>query len=231
MNLLLDWCSYEAAKYACEHWHYSKCVPVAKLNAIGVWEDSKFIGCIVFSYGANNNIAKPYGLTQYQCVELTRVALKDHKTPVTKLVKIALKFLRKKNKDLELVVSYADLKQGHYGGIYQAGNLVFVGATADTTQLINGKEMHRRSVYSTYGTNSTKELKKRFGVTASFIKTDPKFKYLYPLSDDMRRKIEPLRKPYPKKGVGSVNGSTSAFQAESGGSIPTPTHGVRNACR
>jgi hypothetical protein len=28
--LKLDWCSHEAAKYACENWHYSKCVPNQK---------------------------------------------------------------------------------------------------------------------------------------------------------------------------------------------------------
>ena len=44
VELKLDWCSYEAAKYACEHWHYSKCMPVGKTVKIGVWENKKYIG-------------------------------------------------------------------------------------------------------------------------------------------------------------------------------------------
>jgi trehalose 6-phosphate synthase/phosphatase len=36
--LKLDWCSHEAAKYACEKWHYSGRVPTSKSARIGVWE-------------------------------------------------------------------------------------------------------------------------------------------------------------------------------------------------
>jgi hypothetical protein len=38
VDLKVDFCSHEAAKYACEHWHYSRCVPASKLIKIGVWE-------------------------------------------------------------------------------------------------------------------------------------------------------------------------------------------------
>jgi hypothetical protein len=50
--LKLDWCSHEAAKYACEHWHYSKCVPKQKTVKIGVWENSVFIGCVISDHSA-----------------------------------------------------------------------------------------------------------------------------------------------------------------------------------
>ena len=75
MNLHLDWASHESCKYAVEHWHYSRSLPVGKLVKIGVWEDKKFIGCVIFARGANMNIGKPYGLDQTECVELARVAL------------------------------------------------------------------------------------------------------------------------------------------------------------
>jgi hypothetical protein len=29
-ELKIDWASHEAAKYACENWHYSKCLPAGK---------------------------------------------------------------------------------------------------------------------------------------------------------------------------------------------------------
>jgi len=44
VDLRLDWCSHAAAKYAVEHWHYSKTMPVSKRVNIGVWEGEKFIG-------------------------------------------------------------------------------------------------------------------------------------------------------------------------------------------
>jgi hypothetical protein len=57
-DLRIDWATHEAAKYACEHWHYSKCMPSGKLVKIGVWEDDIYIGAIIYGRGANNNMAK-----------------------------------------------------------------------------------------------------------------------------------------------------------------------------
>lgn len=65
----LDWCSFEAAKFACENYHYSKVVPAGKLVKIGVWERGQFKGCILFGRGANNNLGKPYALSQSECAE------------------------------------------------------------------------------------------------------------------------------------------------------------------
>lgn len=50
--LIVDWSTHKSVKYACENWHYSKSVPVPPLVKIGAWEDSQFIGVIVFSRGA-----------------------------------------------------------------------------------------------------------------------------------------------------------------------------------
>ena len=82
MSLKLDWCSREAAKYAVEHWHYSKSLPSCDLITVGVWEDEVFIGAVIYSRGANPNLNKPYGLKKTEVCELARVALNIHKTPV-----------------------------------------------------------------------------------------------------------------------------------------------------
>lgn len=71
-SLKIDWATHEAAKFACEKWHYSETMPVPPIVKIGVWENSKFIGVILFSRGASPDLLKPYGLTQYQGCELTR---------------------------------------------------------------------------------------------------------------------------------------------------------------
>jgi len=189
-DLRLDWCSYEAAKYAVEHWHYSRCMPVGKLVKIGVWEAGQFIGCVLFGRGANNHIGQPYGLTQNECCELVRVALSEHVSPVTRIVACALRFLRSQSPGIRLVVSYADPEQGHVGSIYQAGNWLYVGTScAQADVMYKGVKMHKRTAVSKFGSAA--------GMVSSAVFY--KLKYLMPLDDAMRKQIEPLRQPYPKR--------------------------------
>lgn len=199
MNLHLDWCSHKAAKYAVEHWHYSGCMPVGKTFKIGVWEDGNFIGVIIYSRGANRNLGGPYGLGQDECCELTRVAMRDHKTPVSKMMAISFKFLKKHNPNMRLIISYADPQQGHHGGIYQATNWIYVGASKMRNILCKGKIYHPKSLYSKYKTQAVPWLQKHVDPNARWIDVPAKHKYLMPLDNDMRKQIVPLHKPYPKR--------------------------------
>ena len=140
-ELKIDWATHEAAKYAVENWHYSKSIPKSKLVKIGVWENQKFIGVVIFSPGATPNLGSPYGLTQRECVELSRVALTKHSTPVSRILSIALRFLVNANPKLRLVVSFADRDQSHHGVIYQATNWIYDGTGSPATfYLIHGKK-------------------------------------------------------------------------------------------
>lgn len=190
-ELKLDWCSHEAAKYAVEKWHYSHVMPAGKIVKIGVWENDVFIGVVLFSRGANNNIGKPYGLKQTEICELTRVALHKHQTPVSRIVSIAIKMLRKQSLEIRLIVSYADeQQQGHIGGVYQAMNWLYAGSSqAQQEVMYKGAVMHKRTANSLLGTI--------VGMDKSPILW--KHKYLYPLDDAMRKQIAPLSKPYPKR--------------------------------
>lgn len=128
MTLLIRPCTFNSAKYAVEHWHYSKCMPAGKLVKYGVWEDDKFIGAVVYGRGANQYVPQSLGLKVTECCELVRVALKAHITPTTKVVAISLKMLRKDNPGIRKVYSYADeTNQGHKGVIYHAGNWQYLG--------------------------------------------------------------------------------------------------------
>lgn len=216
-NLRLDWCSREAAKYAVEHWHYSQTMPVSKMNSIGVWENTKFIGAVLFSWGANPNLSKAYGLKMTECAELVRVALTQHIASVSRILKIAIAMIKTKNSGLRLLVSFADTAEGHHGGIYQAGNWIFDGDTKQKFDYIHrGKRLQRRA-YT--GCNFGKG-KKALPVDAIKVISPPKHRYLFPLDDAMKKQIEPLRKPYPKR-IQSVDSDTPTNQLESGGAIPT----------
>jgi hypothetical protein len=115
--LKIDWATHQAAKYAVENWHYSESMPAGKLVKVGAWENGKFIGVVLFGRGANNNIGKPYGLSQTAACELVRIALTKHITPVSKIAAIAMRFLKANSPGLRLIISYADPLQGHHWGI------------------------------------------------------------------------------------------------------------------
>lgn len=188
--LKIDWCTFEAAKYAVEHWHYSKVMPAGKIVKIGVWEDDKFIGCVLFSRGSNPHLHMAYDLKMAEICELTRVALSIHRTPVTKIIKIALIMLKNTNPDMKLVFSFADQNQNHTGKIYQAGNWIFVGIGKSSPQwYYKGEWRHQRSIGSIFNTLVGLKLKKRFILD--------KYKYLMPLDKETKNRIIHLSKPYP----------------------------------
>lgn len=217
--LRLDWCSHEAAKYAVEKWHYSRSMPVGKVAKVGAWEDGKYIGCVLFARGANNNLYKPYGLEQTEGCELVRVALSIHQSPVSRIVRVALMLLKKQSPGMRLVVSFADKKHGHHGGIYQAGGWLFSGTIKPPTEYVwQGKFVHSMQIQTMIRSGHIKDrsgLQKRAGSS--------KHRYLMPLDAEMRAQIAPLAKPYPKRTrAGSDTLDTPANHAGEGGSIPTP---------
>ena len=214
VNLKIDWATHEAAKYACENWHYSKCTPAGKLVKIGVWENERFIGVVIFSRGANNTLGAPYGLSQTECCELTRIALHSHVNPVSRIMKLALIFLRKNSPGIRLIISFADPEQGHHGGVYQATNWIYNGKTnAADEYVVNGKRMHGRSMRALYGTHVGKKfIQKVLGSS--------KHRYIMPLDDEMRKKVKSLARPYPKR-ASSKDIVAVCDQQTEGGENPT----------
>jgi len=220
-KLHLDWCSYEAAKYACENWHYSKCMPAGKIAKIGIWENKKFIGSIMYGTGANPKIGSQYKLDQDSVCELVRVAIDKHFYPVSKYLSISLSIIKKSFPNMELVVSYADTRENHYGGIYQATNWIYVGLNQKSggwSYKIGGKWVHKRSLGAKYGRRDTEFLDSMFP-NAEKRKDSDKHKYLMPLKNV--EKYEKLRKPYPKRVEHESNVSDN--QLEESGAIPTDT--------
>lgn len=227
MNLRLDWCSYEAAKYACEHWYNRPDMPVGKLVKIGVWEESVFKGVLLFGCGTGGvtKTGESLGLTGFQVCELCRIALRDHATPLSRIIAIGVKILHKFQSGIRLIVTYANPADGHHGGIYQAAGWIYVGHSApDAMYLDAAGVLHHSRQTATGG------VKKSRGQTVKVmdrrdcvkIPLEPKHKYLLPLDADIRAKVAALRKPYPKR-VRSVPGDTSGDQPGEGESTSTRT--------
>lgn len=210
-ELKLNWCSYKAAKYAVEHWHYSRTLisTYGRPVYIGVWESGEFIGVVVFSRSANNNLGKPYGLNQFQCSELVRVALRRHSHPVTKIVSIAIRMVKRQSPGIRLIVSFADPAYGHQGSIYQGGNWIYTGMSKPVAEyVINGERIHGRAVSTKYGT------KKKF--RDNVVMGSSKHRYLMPLDPEIRTKLLALAKPYPKRAASIAPDAPSDQDGEDG---------------
>lgn len=221
--LKIDWASHEAAKFACKQWHYSGLLPsYGKLVKVGVWENEKFIGVVVFGRGASPQILKPYGLQQDEGCELVRIALNRHITPVSKIITIALKFLKKANPRLRLVVSYADVDQNHHGGIYQASNWIYTGHKNKGSRsafIINGEKIHTKTVASKGVRQTINEVRKYLDPNAEIFYTLGKHCYIMPLDKQMRAEVFHLSQPYPKRTKEQALGD----QPSLGGATPTCT--------
>lgn len=219
-ELKIDWATHESAKYAVENWHYSKCLPGAKkVLFIGVWENLKFIGVVIFSPGATSCLGSPYGLNQFQCTELVRIALAKHESTVSKIVKVALSFLKKRSPGIRLVVSFADPYRNHIGGVYQAGNWIYTGQSSPTKVWeVDGKIIHPRTLGAS---DFKKGKKKQLPKGAKPLIMPGKHRYLMPLDKEIKKQILPLSKPYPKR-AGSDTSDTPGFHPGEGGSLPTP---------
>jgi hypothetical protein len=210
MTLRLDWCSHQAAKWAVEHWYYSRTMPAGKLTKIGVWEDDAFIGVVLFGRGAIPEIGKPFGLLQTEVCELVRVALRTHIAPVSRILAISLRFLHRFAPGLRLVVSYADKEHGHHGGIYQATNWLYLGETKpDSRLIVHGEVCHRRSLTARYGQQGLSWIQHHVDPCAKRVYDAPKHKYVYPLDAAMRAQLLPLAKAYPRRQPLESEGTTS----------------------
>jgi hypothetical protein len=216
--LRVDWATDDAVQYACGHWHYSRSVPVGTNVKVGAWEGDRFIGIVLFSRGANRHIGNPFGLTQTEVCELSRVALRDHRTPVSRIVMLAIRFLRKSSPGLRLIVSYADTMQGHHGGIYQAMGWTYTGVGKTTRVVVHGEVLHGKTASSRYGRTgfNLKWLIANVDPAATRIDGGDKHRYVLPLDDDMRAQVAPLAKPYPKQQADSITREKQAMTGSTG---------------
>jgi hypothetical protein len=212
MRSRLDWVDISAAKYAVMRWHYSRSLSSARNVYIGVWEDDSFIGAVVFGIGAGAATSGlRFGVDRTGDVaELTRIALRrDHKTPVSRILAVAVRMLRRQSPGLRLLISFADPARGHHGGIYQAAGWIYAGHTKPDVQYKLGRKwVHHRTATSS---GSAAGLPSR--------KTPSKHRYLLPLDAEMRDRIAPLSQPYPKR----VKQATDGHPPFSGGAAPTHT--------
>jgi len=201
----LEIASNKAVKYACMNFHYAKAIPLYRL-AYSVFNDNnEFCGVIVYGGGVNPKMGAKYNLQQGQYLELVRVALNGKQGSTSKAVSLSIKLIKKNNPQVQLLISYADKGQNHYGTIYQATNWYFVEdmQSSGIDVFYNGKWGHPRGPSELLSKEQYKALPKR-------IKAG-KRKYLYPLNDKWKKYCENIKLPYPKKELERGDGVEPQF--------------------
>ena len=184
-------------------WHYSHDTNgVQHTQCFALFDDMKMIGAMIYAIPSMPATAARYNRDNPErCWELRRLCCIDDTPTNTESYFIGqtLRWLRQ-NTDIEVIVSYADLEQGHEGVIYKASNFYLLGQSGGGRNLIvDGKKFHARSMnqkQKPYG----RELKRRWENKEGhsfwdskeddmyYVDTKPKNIYVYYLSKKAKKK-------------------------------------------
>ena len=101
----------------------------------------------------------------------------------------------------EIVVSYAEIQQGHLGVVYQATNWIYTGLSAKRTNwTIEGIDKHCQTLADKY---TVKEIRDKYGDKFSLQDRPRKHRYVYLNAKGSRRDelllaLKYKKQPYPK---------------------------------
>ncbi len=105
--------------------------------------------------------------------------------------------------DKEIVISYADTKQGHIGTIYQACNWYYIGTNSEIYDLkVKDLDIHGQSLYDKY---TAEEIKEKFKDKCYKKRRSKKHRYVYfncnsRREEKLKNKLNyEIKKEYPKE--------------------------------
>lgn len=196
--------------YLCKDWllnkHYLKRM-TSFTYSFGLFENNLLVGVITFGNAVPLTMKKSLFGQKYMNLvyELNRLCTNDNldKNATSFFISESFKLLPKPL----IIVSYADKSVGHNGYIYQATNFMFTGESH--TQLdwkIKGKEhIHSRTLMDEFAftENRIEKLKEKYGEQLYQVRREPKYRYVYILTDKktkkqiMKNKLFEIKK-YPK---------------------------------
>lgn len=184
--------------------HYAKrnC-PIS--YAFGAYRGTVMIG--VVTYGMPSSATLRAGIAgeewEEKILELNRLCCENTRNVASLLVGRSLRMLPKPT----IIVSYADMSQGHVGYVYQATNFLYTGLSAKRTDwAIKGMEhLHGQTITDlSYGQENRGEwMRQKYG-DAFYLKDRPR-KHRYIFLHGNRKQVAAMRaalrypvEPYPK---------------------------------
>ena len=160
----------------------------------GMFGLPRMIGAAIYGQPAMPDTAKKYHPDEpLRCWEMRRLCCIDDTPTNTESYFIGqtIKWIRQ-NTDVQVIISYSDLNQGHEGTIYKATNFVHLGETSPSKVLmVDGKEYHPRSMnnkHRPYG----RELKRRYDnkdENIFYVDKKPKNIFAYYLNKKLKKKM------------------------------------------
>jgi hypothetical protein len=169
--------------------------------AFGLFKDENIVG--VVCYGTPSSAPLRSGICgpeqKYNVIELTRLWVCDSigKNAESYFIGNTIPLVNK-----EIIVSFAEIKQGHLGIVYQATNFIYTGLSAKRTNwTVTGIEKHCQTIADKY---NSKEIREKYGSDFSLVDRPRKHRYVYFNCNKKRKKylLSTLRypiMPYPKQ--------------------------------
>lgn len=160
--------------------HYAKRLcPIS--YAFGAFINGELIGIVTYGTPVSSNLRDGICGKEYSkdVIELNRLCCDNSKNVASELVGKSLRLLPKP----KIVVSYADIEQGHIGYVYQATNFIYTGLSAKRTDWkLKGQEhLHGATVadMSRGQENRAEWMREKFGDDLYLEERARKHRYIY----------------------------------------------------
>ena len=181
------------------HYLHRKC-PCSFAFGLFRYSDNLMYGVII--YGTPSSAPLRMGICgiseKNNVIELTRLWISDNtpKNVESYLIGNTIPLV-----DKEIIVSFAEIDQGHIGVVYQATNWIYTGLSAKRTNWkIEGIEKHCQTIADKYTSSQVRE---KYGDLFSLQERPRKHRYVYFNASKTRKKqlikllkYKPL--PYPR---------------------------------
>jgi len=182
--------------------HYMKRIPPISV-AFGLFKEEKLLGIITYGISASTTLRRGVcGEKNADNVyELTRLWISDD-APFNGESFLISQSIQKLDK--EIIVTYAEIEQGHLGIVYQASNFFYCGLSSKFTDpRVKGLEHQHHTTYAR-GLNKQQLAEKYGEENIYYIDRPRKHRYVYFNAKKKRRRnlIKQLSYPildYPKK--------------------------------
>jgi len=215
--------TYQEAKYVIEKYEWLGKMAAVNWYYFGIFFEGHLAGAVVYGpeYAENTGVWDKFGYTG-KIILLSRGACVHwaHPHSASKLIRQSMKMLPDRFK---VVTATVDELAGEVGTIYQACNFDYVGVMRKnktrTAFMKDGKIYSARYIRSKYGTQSKKKLE-TLAPELTPIKQKAKGRYFCFKGSkrekrELRKAIEHIRKPYPKRDdTESTPPSLSSYQIE-----------------
>jgi hypothetical protein len=202
----IDYINYKNAKNLIIKYHYlHRQAPCSKSFGLFCKNCNKVVGVIIYGISCSSTLLKGICGDEEKgnVYELTRLWIKDGtpKNSESFLIGNTLKLL-----DKEIIVSFAEIQQGHAGTIYQASNFIYCGLSAKFKDpKIKGLEHKHHATYAN-GLNMS-QIVEKYGIeNVYYVERPRKHRYIY-FNAKGKRKKELLNKlkykiyKYPKNTI------------------------------